>query len=93
MKIQKGPHSFTINHNIIMHNNISSMKLEMNGKTGSGKRTRHLDIKYFYITDLIERKEVTLQYCPANAMLANYFMKPLTGFKFQKFCNTVMNCG
>jgi hypothetical protein len=69
------------------------MKLEMNGKTSSGKRTCHLDIKYFYITDLIERKEVTIQYCPMDAMLADYFTKPLTGLKFQKFRKAVMNCG
>jgi hypothetical protein len=82
-----------VNHNIIMRDNISSMKLEMNGKTSSGKRTRHLDIKYFYITDLIKRKEVAIQYCPTDAMLADYFTKPLTGSKFQKFRNVVMNCG
>jgi hypothetical protein len=69
------------------------MKLEMNGKTSSGKPIRHLDIKYFQITNLIERKEVTLQYCPMDAMLANYFTKPLTGSKFQKFCDAFMNIG
>jgi hypothetical protein len=34
------------------------MKLEANGKASSGKRTQHFNIKYFYFTDLIERKEV-----------------------------------
>jgi hypothetical protein len=66
---------FTVNHNTIMCDNISSMKLEIYGKTSSGKQTRHLDIKYFYITDLIKRKEVTIQYCPTDAMLADYFTK------------------
>jgi hypothetical protein len=28
-----------------------------------------------------------------DAMLANYFTKPLSGLKFQKFCKAVMNCG
>jgi hypothetical protein len=44
----------TVNQNIIMRDNLSSMKLEMNGSLG--KRTCHLDIKYFYITDLINEK-------------------------------------
>jgi hypothetical protein len=68
------------------------MKLEMNRKTSSGKQTRHLDIKYLYIMDLIKQKEVTIQYCPMDAMLADYFMKPLSGLKFHRFRKAIMNC-
>ena len=38
-------------------------KLETNGKESSGKRTRHFDIKYFYITDLIQHNIVKIDYC------------------------------
>jgi hypothetical protein len=55
--------------------NINSTKLEMNRTTSAGKQTCHLDIKYFYIIDLIERKEVTIKYCPTDATLTGYFMK------------------
>jgi hypothetical protein len=79
--------------NVILSDNLSSMKLETNGKTSSGKRTRHFDIKYFYITDLIERQELTIQYCPTDKMTADYMTKPLTGSKFHKFCNLIMNSG
>ena len=67
------------------------MKLEMNGKTSSGKRTRHLEIKYFYVTDLIERKEVNIQHCSTDLMIADYMTKPLTGSKFNKFRKIIMN--
>jgi hypothetical protein len=93
MKLFIEAQGFTVNRNVIMRDNISSMKLETNGKTSSGKQTHHLDIKYFYTTNLIEHKEVTIQYCPMDAMLANYFTKPLTGLKFQKLRTAVMNCG
>ena len=43
--------------NTVYRDNTSAMKMEINGKTSSGKRTRHLEIKYFYITDLIHRKD------------------------------------
>ena len=76
-----------------MRDNISSMKLETNGKASSGKRTRHFDIKYFYITDLIERKEVEIQYCPTDDMIADYMTKPLSGAKFHKFRTMIMNYG
>jgi hypothetical protein len=53
-----------------------------NGKASSGQRTRHFNIKLFYITDLIKSGEVSIQYCPTDAMLADYMTKPLTGTKF-----------
>jgi hypothetical protein len=80
-----------VRQNIIFRDNQSSMKLEQNGKTSSGKRTRHFNIKYFYITDLIKNKEVSIEYCPTDEMLADYFTKPLTGNKFNQFRQAVMN--
>ena len=77
--------------NVIYRDNTSSMKLEENGKASSGKQTRHFNIKYFYITDLIDRKEVQIEYCPTNAMIADYMTKPLVGAKFVKFCSHIMN--
>jgi hypothetical protein len=55
------------------------------------QKTRHFDIKYFYITDLIENKEVTIKYCPTDSMAADYMTKPLTGAKFRKFTKIIMN--
>ena len=77
--------------NVIYRDNESSMKLELNGKASSGKRTRHFHIRYFYITDLIRRKEVQIQFCPTDEMLADYMTKPLTGTKFQLFRRRIMN--
>lgn len=82
-----------IKQNILLRDNQSSMKMEMNGKSSTGKRTRHFNIKYFYITDLIERKEVTIQYCPTESMIADYMTKPLNGAKFHKFRKLIMNFG
>jgi hypothetical protein len=61
------------------------MKLEENGKASSGKRTRHWNITYFYVTDLSQRGEETIEYCPTDAMLADYMSKPLVGSKFLHF--------
>jgi hypothetical protein len=86
----EGP-GYKINQNIVLHDNQSTMKLEQNGKASSGKRTRHFNIKFFYITDLIDRKEVTIKYCPTNEMIADYMTKPLTGSKFNNLRNIIMN--
>ena len=42
-----------IDLNILYQDTMSTIKQAENGKHSSGKRTRHFDIKYFYITDLI----------------------------------------
>jgi hypothetical protein len=77
--------------NIVYRENTSAMKMKINGKTSSGKRTRHLEIKYFYVTDLIERKEIKIEYCPTNSMIADYLTTPITGSKLNKFRRIIMN--
>jgi hypothetical protein len=76
---------------VIYRDNTSSMKLEENGKSSSGKRTRHFNIKYFYITDLIQRNEVQIEYCPTDAMIADFMTKPLVGSKFFHFRECIMH--
>eukprot|EP00957_Ditylum_brightwellii_P016061 1210175-Ditylum_brightwellii.AAC.1 len=70
--------------NVLYQYNESTLKLAKNGKESSGKRTCHFDIKYFYITNLISRDEVSIEYCPANVMTGDYMPKPLVGGKFSK---------
>jgi hypothetical protein len=82
---------YTVDENIIHRDNQSTMKLEQNGKASSGKRTRHFNIKFFYITDLIQRQEVSIKYCPTDQMIADYMTKPLTGQKFHSFRKIIMN--
>ncbi len=75
---------------VIYRDNTSSMKLKENGKARSGKRTRHFNIKYIYITDLIQRDEVRIEYCPTDAMIADYMTTPLVGAKFFHFRDHIM---
>jgi hypothetical protein len=82
---------FKVKHNIVYQDNTSSMKLEQNGKASSGKRTRHFDIKIFYVTDLVSRNEVEIKYCPTGEMIGDYMTKPLVGSKFKKFRDLIMN--
>jgi hypothetical protein len=82
---------FKVTLNIIYQDNTSSIKLEENGKESSGKRTRHFDIKHFYVTDLVGRDEVKIEYCSTDEMIADYNTKPLVGGKFKLFRDLIMN--
>jgi hypothetical protein len=77
--------------NIVCQDNTSSTRLENKGKASSGKRTRQFDIKMFYVTDLIARDKVLVMYCPTDNMSGDYIIKPLTGAKFHKFRDLIMN--
>ena len=80
-----------VEHNIIYQDNKSTIQLAENGCHSAGKRSRHLNIKYFYITDKLEQKEMEIQYCPTDDMVADYNTKPLQGNKFRKFKRMIMN--
>ena len=82
---------FKVLLNVVYQDNTSTIKLAENGKASSGKRTRHFDIKYFYITDLIARDEVKIKYCPTEDMEADYMSKPTVEKKFSRFREIIMN--
>ena len=64
--------------------------MEKNGKYSSGKRTRALNIRYFYITDQEKRGNVQIKYCPTDEMVGDYMSKGLQGIKFSKFRDIIM---
>ena len=76
---------------IIYQDNMSAMLLEKNGKRSSGRRTRHLDIRYFFVTDRIEKGELAIDYCPTDEMLADPFTKPLQGSKYRSFLRVILH--
>ncbi len=81
MKLFIEAQNIKVNTNVIYQDNISSMKLVENGNASSGKCTRHFNSKYFYITNLIQRNNIQIEYCPTEEMVANYMTKPLVGAK------------
>ena len=47
---------FEVNPNLVYQDNAITIKLEVNGKASSMKRTRRFYIKMFYVTYLVNRK-------------------------------------
>jgi hypothetical protein len=75
----------------LYQDNQSTMLLAKNGKKSSGKRTRHINIRYFFVSDRVKSKEVSIDYCPTGDMIADFFTKPLQGSGFRKFRDGIMN--
>jgi hypothetical protein len=84
---------YYINSKILYQDNKSAILLETNGKKSSGKRTRALNTRYFFLTDQVEKGNITIVYCPTDDMVGEFHTKPLQGEeKFQKFRNAILGC-
>ena len=73
---------YEIKYKILYQDNESTIKLLNNGKRSSGKQTRHIDIRYFWISDRLKSGAIKVKYCPTECMLADFFTKPLGGSLF-----------
>ena len=81
---------YILKENILYQDNQSAMKIIANGKRSSGQKTKHMDNRYFWIKDRIGSENITVEYCPTEKMLADFFTKPLQGNLFRKFRSVVM---
>jgi hypothetical protein len=82
---------YGVKENKVFQDNQSAILLEKNGRRSSSRRTRHINIRYFFVTDRIQSKELSVEYCPTGDMLAAMFTKPLQGSSFRKFRAAVLN--
>jgi outer membrane protein W len=82
---------YGLTQTILYQDNKSAILLEKNGKLSSSKRTKHVNIRYYFIKDRIANKELSVEYCPTEEMPADFFTKPLQGKLFFKFRKAIMN--
>jgi hypothetical protein len=82
---------YAVTNSVINQDNQSAMLLEKNGRGSSSKRTRHINIRYFFVADRVAAGEVSINYCPTGDMLADFFTKPLQGSIFRKFRDIILN--
>jgi hypothetical protein len=83
-------HGYNVQDNILFQHNKSSILLEKNGKASSSNRTKHINIRYFFITDIVSKEEVSVVWCPTGDMIGDYATKPLQGALFRKFRDEIM---
>ena len=76
---------------IAYQDNKSAILLENNGKASSSRRTRHINIRYYFVTDRVKNNELKIEYCGTDDMVGDFFTKPLNGWKFVKFVKEIMN--
>ena len=55
--------------------NKSTTPLENNGNFSGGKRTKHIQARFHFVTDQIEKGCVSVKCCPTKEMIADFFHK------------------
>ena len=86
--LQEQGFHLTTNH--IHQDNQSAIKMETNGRKSCTGNSRHINIRYFFVKDRIDKGEFSIGFCPTTSMLADFFTKPLNGALFKKFKAVIM---
>ena len=66
---------------VLYCDNSSAINISKNPVQHS--KTKHIEIMYHFIRDLIERKIMCLEYIPTERQIADIFTKPLDRSKFE----------
>jgi hypothetical protein len=75
---------------VVYQDNKSTMALIAKGRSTSS-RTKHINIRYFFVKDRIEAGEIVIKYAPTEEMLADLLTKPLQGELFRRLRRSLLN--
>ena len=77
--------------NVPFQDNRSAMLLEENGCESAGKRSRHLNTRFFFATDQKAKGNMDIELCPTDLMEGDCMTEPLHGKKFARFRQDIVN--
>ena len=71
----------------IYEDNQNCIRLLKNER--STQRTKHIDVKYNFVRDLYNSKELDVMYCPSQFMIADLLTKPLEAVKIRQLSKDI----
>jgi len=74
---------------VLEQDNMSAMALVKRGQPASA-RTRHMDIRFFWLTDRVKSGEIQIVHVPTELMLADMLTKPLQGEAFMRLRDRIL---
>ena len=70
---------------VILCDNHSCIKMTENPVFHN--KSKHIEIRYFYIRDMVQKGAIKLQYVSTDGQVADVLTKPLSRVKFEYFCD------
>ena len=74
---------YGIDGNILYQDNMSAMLFT--------KNTKHINVRYYFIKDWEETRDLVIGHCPTEEMLGDHFKNPFQGALFRKFMVEIIN--
>ena len=62
----------------------------MNGRASSSKRTKHINIRNYYVADQVAKGDLRVVWSPTDKMIADFLTKPLQGKELVEFRDLLM---
>jgi hypothetical protein len=81
---------YKVKDNDLYQDNMSAQRMEKNGRKSAGQKSRHINIRYFFIKDRVHNGELNIIHCPTAKMIGDFFTKPLQGTLFKIFRDIIM---
>ena len=82
---------YEMKDNIVYQDNKTTMLLTNNRKSSIGKRKNHINVKYFFVTDRLARKDISMEYCPTSDMYGNFYTMPTQGGLYKTQRQAIIN--
>ena len=74
----------------IGQDNLSGITMMERGKSDNF-RSKHINVRYFFMKDRIENKEIKFIYVPTSEMVADFMTKPLQGALFKRMSDNLLD--
>ena len=81
---------YPLEENILFQDNQSAMKLELNRRMSSSRKTKHMNNRTFWIKDRVKSDNIKIMYCPTGIMVSDFFTKALQGMLFKRLRAVIM---
>ena len=81
---------YKIKDNMLYQDNKSTIRMLKNGRNSCTGNSRHINIRYFFVKDRIDKKELRVEYYPSSIILVDFFTKPLQGHLFKIFRDVII---
>ena len=76
---------------VILHQDNKSAMAMMKAGRPIGEKSKHINIRHFFVKYRCDSNEISIQYTPTEQMTADILTKPLQGHAFKKHRNKLLN--
>jgi hypothetical protein len=75
----------------VFEDNKSTIILANKNNGSTLSKTKHIQVRFYYVRELIQQKEINIVYLPTEDMIADILTKPMAGWLFKELRDKILN--